>query len=89
MIDNIALCCIVLLPQLVLQQKKIRQTAEQHCLEEVQDPLALHLSSTSKFAFLFSKTSSKNLEIEGDPSSTTFLTDFALANWRSKFFIRA
>ena len=94
MIDNIALCCFVLLPQLVLQQKKIRQTAEQHCLEEVQDPLALHpgcqfLSLASKFAFLFSKASSKNLEIEDDPSSTAFLTDFALANWRSKFFIRA
>ena len=96
MIDNIALCCIVILPQLVLQQKKIRQTFEQHALEVVQDPLALHpsvhmshLSSASKFAFLFSKASSKNLEIEDDPSSTAFLTDFALANWRSKFFIRA
>ena len=91
MVDNIALSCIVLLLLFPPQTKKI-QTPVQHWVVSIQHPppfLEQALSSTSKFAFLFSKTSSKTLEIEGDPSSTTFLTDFALANWRSKFFIRA
>merc|ERR1719334_1296555 len=73
-------------------QTKKTQTPVQHLavLRTHPPPFLEHpLSSTCKFAFLFSKSSSKKLEIEGDSSSTTFLMDFALANWRSKFFIRA
>ena len=91
MVDNIALCFIVLL-LLFPAQTKARQTPVQHLavLRKHPPPFLEHpLSSTCKFAFLFSKSSSKKLEIEGDSSSTTFLMDFALANWRSKFFIRA
>ena len=90
MFDNIALCFIVLLLLSPAQTKKT-QTPVQQWVVSIQHPppfLEHALSSTCKFAFLFSKTSSKTLEIEGDPSSTTFLTDFALANWSSKFFIR-
>merc|ERR1719334_2358001 len=73
-------------------QTKARQTPVQNLavLNKHPPPFLEHpLSSTCKFAFLFSKSSSKKLDIEGDSSSTTFLTDFALANWRSKFFVRA
>ena len=90
MFDNIALCFIVLLLLSQTQTKKTQTPVQQWVVSIQQPPPFLEhaLSSTCKFAFLFSKTSSKNLEMEGDPSSTTFLTDFALAIWRSKFFIR-